>query len=168
MKLSDRQFDFICIALVVALAGGLFASAQPNTKDAAGMPLEELPKPLEHAMILPAKIDRHIDGDTVGVVLSIRATIRLEDCWAAETRTTDPREKVLGVAAAKHIEQLAPLGSDCTVYVPLREGNTLADLFSFGRLIGRVYVSGKNLAREQVRAGHATRQKQNDAQDGPK
>lgn len=124
----------------------------------AGIP--DASRPLEPALILPARIDRHIDGDTIGVEIRIKASIRLQDCWAAETRTHSDVEKQRGMAAAQHLAGLAPVGSPCTVYVPLRDGNGLSDLFSFGRLLGHVYVDDKDLSAEQVAGGFATAKKQ--------
>lgn len=124
----------------------------------AELPIEAA-EPLRPALILPGRIDEHVDGDTVGLVIEIRCRVRLKECWADEIRTTDPEEKRRGLASAAHLAKVAPVGERCTLYVPIEEGAGLADLFSFGRLVGDVFVRGESLAAEQVQSGHATKTK---------
>ncbi|MEM6799289.1 MAG: thermonuclease family protein [Planctomycetota bacterium] len=109
---------------------------------------------------LPVRIVEVVDGDTITVEFTTRARVRLEDCWAPETRTRDAGEKVRGFESAEHLRGIS-LGRRGLLSVSISDQGRglLGDVFSFGRLVGRVYVGGKDLAAEQIAAGHATREK---------
>lgn len=116
-------------------------------------PVDASPK-----LVLPCRVLRVVDGDTVDVVIPIRARVRLLDCWAPEVRGANLIEKRRGLASADYLHALAH-DKPGVLTVPLGDGNGLSDLFSFGRILGRVQVDGRDLATEQVRAGHATKNK---------
>lgn len=113
----------------------------------------------EPAIVLPGHVTGIVDGDTLDVRLELHTRVRLVDCWAPETRTTNQAEKVRGQAAAKHLTQLAA-GKPATVTVPIQPGSGVGDLFSFGRLLARVQVDGTDLSQAMIDAGHATETKQ--------
>ena len=114
-------------------------------------------------------ISRVIDGDTVEVTIKRTLRVRLQDCWAPETRL-DPgvppidREaaKLRGIASAEHLRRVAD-GHECMLHIPthLADGETqdIGGSFSMGRAIGRVWINGTDLAELQVRKGYATREK---------
>ena len=53
-----------------------------------------------------AKVVRVVDGDTVDVIIKRRMRIRLEDCWAPETRTKNLDEKLKGLESKEFAEVL--------------------------------------------------------------
>jgi len=99
---------------------------------------------------LPCTVTRVIDGDTVEVTLpgSQRPlAIRLLDCWAPERKT--PRG-VIEEAEETHL--FVPAPEDCR--------HLLADLFSFGRLLGHIFIgASETLSERMVKTGHAKRTK---------
>lgn len=101
---------------------------------------------------LPCKIVEVYDGDTVTVELTIKARIRLLDCWAPELRDTG------GKASRDAIKQFE--GKTGLLQVPLTGANRLDDVFTFGRVLGYVLVDGKSISELQVTSGHATKEKQ--------
>lgn len=102
---------------------------------------------------LPCKIVSVYDGDTATAELTLRMNVRLLDCWAPEV--TGP-EKEEGLKSKATLERLV-LGKDCTLQIPL-QGN-LAESFSFGRVLGRLFVGGEDVSRQMVEAGAATARK---------
>ena len=114
-------------------------------------------------------ISRVIDGDTVEVTIKRTIRVRLQDCWAPETRL-DPslpsidREaaKLRGIASAEHLRRIAD-GRECMLHIPahLADGETqdIGGSFSMGRAIGRVWINGTDLSELQVRSRFATRTK---------
>ena len=106
-----------------------------------------------------------VDGDTIDVRLSYVVRIRLLDCWAPETRTRDLVEKSRGVAAKKYMQALAEKESRVRLHVP--GGNSLADILTFGRILGRVWrldpetgqPEDRDLSEHMVDAHHATKRK---------
>ena len=98
---------------------------------------------------LPAKIVDVHDGDTLTAEVTIRAKIRLRDCWAKELR--EP-----GGADAKALLVTLANGKSCTISVPLGKANDIGDVMTFGRVLANVSVDGKDLATELINAGHAT------------
>ena len=102
------------------------------------------------------RIVRVVDGDTLDVEVTKKLRVRLLDCWAPETRTTDATEKERGLDSAAHLRN-AVLGKIATLHIP---GDTdFSDTLSFSRLLGRVYVGNVDLSEWQVRNGHATERK---------
>ena len=112
-------------------------------------------------------ISRVIDGDTVEVTIKRTLRVRLQHCWAPETRL-DPslppidREaaKLRGIASAEHLRRIAD-GRECMLHIPthLADGETqdIGGSFSMGRAIGRVWINGTDLSELQVRSRFATR-----------
>ena len=108
------------------------------------------------------------DGDTVRVRITRELDVRLPDCWAEESRR-DPRiknhidqeaAKLRGIAAAEHLRRVA-LGKRCTLQILTHTDATettsdVGDVFSLSRVIGRVWVGGKDLSELQVERGYAT------------
>lgn len=101
------------------------------------------------------------DGDTVTVEFKLLARVRLLDCWAPEIKTTDANEKRRGLNARDFLKGMADK-KPVVVVVPLDEANRLDDLFTFGRLLGHIYLRGEDesLSEKMRTAGHATASKQ--------
>lgn len=104
-----------------------------------------------------ANIVRVIDGDTIEVEIVKRVPVRLLDCWAPETRTTDKEEKLRGLASKARLTEIAK-GKHATLYVPTSAAGNINDMETMGRVLGQVWVDGqeKSLSEMQVEAGHAT------------
>ena len=105
-----------------------------------------------------ATVVRVIDGDTVDVIIERRMRIRLEDCWAPETRTRDREEKVRGLEAKRFAKDKL-LGQDVVVHIPADPEGEMKDVFTFGRAIGRVFLDGEDFSAIMVREGLATQTK---------
>jgi len=102
----------------------------------------------------PARVVGIVDGDTIDVEVSKVVRVRLADCWAPERYHAD------GPASTANMKRLLPIGSECVLHVPTSSGD-LADVFSFGRVIGHVWSAGAedSVSEKQVEAGFATREK---------
>lgn len=105
-----------------------------------------------------AHVARVIDGDTVEVELRWPVRIRMRDCYAPELTGS---EKPAGEAAKQHLERI--LTSDQSVIVKIDSGHAdnLADLMTFGRVLGSIYPHDSSLTAAQmmIAAGHATKEK---------
>lgn len=109
------------------------------------------------------------DGDTLTVEFTLRARVRLLDCWADEVRTTDEAAKARGLAARDHLGRLCGLEWDgrrwtgrtpATLHAPFGDGGTLGNLFTLERLLARVWVARGELSALQRAAGHAAATKE--------
>ena len=98
---------------------------------------------------IPCKVIEVVDGDTLTVEVTLQARVRLKDCWAPETGTPE------GDLARQYMRRVS-LHKDGVLEVDLASMRRLDDAFSFGRLVGRVYVDGNDLSQRIVLAGHAT------------
>ena len=98
-------------------------------------------------LTVPCRVVEVYDGDTVTVEVTIRARVRLTDCWAPELHEPG------GIASKEYLQRLAE-GKRGLLAVPLHE--RLDKSFSFGRLLGKVQVGGGDCSAAQVAAGHAT------------
>jgi len=103
---------------------------------------------------IPGTVISAHDGDTLTVELTIRANVRLRDCWAPEL--SEPG----GIESRDELVRLA-VGQDAVLAIPLSEANSLGDLFSFGRVLGDVTVKGQteSIARQMVQAKRASTKK---------
>lgn len=116
--------------------------------------------PEKTGITFDGKISQVIDGDTVEVEVVRRVRVRVRDCWAAETRSTDPVEKAKGVAAKKFASELF-LGRRVRVSVVTDGDEDLGDGLSFGRVVADVWTdTGESFAETMISAGHATETKQ--------
>ena len=118
---------------------------------------QEQPKPPEPGIVLDGTIVNVVDGDTVDIEFKRRVRVRLRDCWAPETRTTDPVEKQRGLAA-KHFV-MGWEGQPARLVVNTDGDEDWGDGLSFGRAVGDVWVHGYNIAPRIIQAGHATKTK---------
>lgn len=108
-----------------------------------------------------ARVTRVIDGDTLELEVTRTLQVRLLDCWAPESRTRNPQEKLRGQAAAAFVRELVRrLGPDVMLFIPAGEEDKLVEVLSLGRVLGRVWLAdGRELAGVVVAAGHARAEK---------
>lgn len=101
-----------------------------------------------------AEVVRVLDGDTLEVEVKLKARVRLLDCWAPELR------KEGGEESREHLIGLARPGSVVTLHVPAEKLRRLDDVFTFGRILGRVFANGQDVGIRMVMDGFATKEKQ--------
>lgn len=109
---------------------------------------ERAPQP---GIALPCTIAEVTDGDTVVVQLQLTTSVRLKDCWAKEMGSG-------GEPAQKRLTKLAQ-GKDATLFIDLSEARRLGDVFSFGRVIGTLWIDGDCVNRRLIKEGLATESK---------
>jgi endonuclease YncB( thermonuclease family) len=115
------------------------------------------------------KVVRVIDGDTVDVAITRTIRVRLLDCWAPETRTKDPKEKVKGYESKKYLHDMltqvfyndlaARKKKQVTLFIPADEQGEIKDNFTFSRVLGRLFVGGEDVSELMVKDGKATKTK---------
>lgn len=118
----------------------LIAACSP---DAAGEP------PL--ALCVPCKVVTVYDSDTATVVeIRVRVQVRYAACWGIEKREPGGQE---AAASAKLAE-----GKSGRLFIPLGKAKNVADLFTFGRVIGEIWIDGADESESQrmVRLGFAS------------
>lgn len=106
------------------------------------------------------EVIRVIDGDTVEIQLTRTIRVRLDECWAPESKS-DPRipveqraaEKAAGIKSKQALIDKC-LGKPCVLHVGTQDD--LLGATTLGRVVGRVWVDGVDLSVSQVRDGHAT------------
>ena len=108
-----------------------------------------------------ANVSRVIDGDTVDVTITRKIRVRLKDCWAPETRTRDLEEKQRGMASKKYLEKLLR-NKDVVLHIPADKEGDIKDIFSFGRVLGNIFIDEQDVSSAMVSVGHATRKKHRD------
>ena len=127
-----------------------------------GTMLAENPVPPATNLTIDGKCLRVIDGDTVEVETRFTYRVRLIDCWAPESRTSDLAEKQRGLRSKSKMVQLAE-GKAVRVSIPL--GRSFTDITTMGRVLGRVWVTDDgqlavdDLSTIMVREGMATKAK---------
>ncbi len=104
---------------------------------------------------VPARVERVIDGDTVDVEVCFSFRVRLDDCWAPEKRYH------AGKRSSEFLRSVLPVGSKCLVRIDLEKVDQLHDIFTFGRILGRIFNDTHgDVAERSIESGHATRTKQ--------
>ena len=102
-------------------------------------------------LTLPCTVVEVTDGDTVVVELRLVASVRLKDCWAKELGSG-------GEPAKRRLTKLAE-GKDATLSIDLSDARRLGDVFSFGRVVGTLWINGDCVNRQLVKEGFATKAK---------
>jgi endonuclease YncB( thermonuclease family) len=102
-------------------------------------------------LTLPCTVVEVTDGDTVVVELRLVASVRLKDCWAKELGSG-------GEPAKRRLTKLAE-SKDATLSIDLSEAKRLGDVYSFGRVIGTLWIDGTCVNRRLVKEGFATESK---------
>lgn len=109
-------------------------------------------------------VTRVIDGDTIDVEVTRTIRVRMLDCWAPESHV-DSRlpadeqaaEKRRGLLSKRNLVALAQ-GQPVIVQIPTAASGDVADVFTFGRALGRVWLvvdPAESLSVKQVRGGFA-------------
>lgn len=116
----------------------------------------------------PGILTRIIDGDTVEVEIRRTLRVRMLDCWSPESRTKDPIEKKLGLAAKAHLAEVCPVGSFVTLFIPTSTGGHIESVFTMGRVLGAIWAGDdpRDLSQRQRDAGHATATKEESQYSG--
>lgn len=151
------------IAVLISLSIRAFGDDDPQPQPVTLSP--SLSQPPFLGLSTQAIPTHVIDGDTIEVEIRFTLRIRFLDCWAPETRTTDPEEKKRGQwakaylsrALADEIEREEPV----TIFVPSPPSGKVGDLWTFGRVLGYVWDDdhNENLSAVMVEAGHATKER---------
>ena len=103
----------------------------------------------------PAHVVRVLDGDTIEVQIVKTIHVRLLDCWAPEVKGPSKQQ---GAESKASLQALLGDGK-IMLEVPTEENGELAHLFTFGRVLGRIWSGGIDVAAAMVAAGKATKTK---------
>ena len=104
-------------------------------------------------IVIPAVVRAVHDGDTVTAEVTVRLNVRLLDCWAPEVTG---REKAEGLKSKARLTELVD-GKQGVLTIPF--GNDLGDSFTFGRVLGRLWIDGKDVSETMVAEKFATKEK---------
>jgi endonuclease YncB( thermonuclease family) len=90
---------------------------------------------------LTTKVDyvRTVDGDTIEVEIRRSFHVRLKDIDVYE-RYTD-----MGKEATAYVHSILSDAGEILLFIPSNDPEKLMDINSFSRLVGEIYVDGKNL-----------------------
>lgn len=90
---------------------------------------------------VPIKVSRVIDGDTLEVTVTKKINVRLLDCYMPEVRG---KTNQLGLLAKEYMIRVLETASEVILHIPGEEN--LSNDFTFGRVLGRIYVDGEDLS----------------------
>jgi len=93
------------------------------------------------------------DGDTVVCEVTFRCRLRLLDCWAPEVKGPQKKD---GEKSRDNLKALCE-GKSGTAVVPWHDD--IGNMTSLSRVLGYLYVDGKDMSAEQVKAGFAAKEK---------
>lgn len=147
--MNDRRRDsagwttLYCAMGMIIIAGVAMVSGQDGKAPSPGWTTR-------------ARVVRVVDGDTVDVEISRTVRVRMLDCWAPETRG---ESRPQGIDSKRHLSELLPPDRMVTLHVPTDADGNVSKIWTFGRVLGRVYAADTDLSEAQVDAGHATRTK---------
>lgn len=136
--MRDAVHNLVAIAVVLAVFCWLLTALGADP-----------PRP---AIVVPCKVVSVTDGDTVTCEIRIRTNVRLLSTWAKELSHPGGQE------AAARMHQLA-LGKDGTLEIPIDRADNLADVLTLGRVLGRVWIDGRDVGAVMVAEGLATKTK---------
>ena len=90
-----------------------------------------------------------VDGDTLDLEVRYRVRVRLIDTWAPES--DEPGGELATTDLRRHV-----LGKPVVLHVPAESARSVADLFTFGRVLGHVWLGDESVGRWQVARGNAS------------
>jgi hypothetical protein len=106
-------------------------------------------------LVLPCTIERAVDVDTVVVVVELRLSVRLLDCWGPEKHTPQGQrgKEFTAAIAEKHPQAM--------LWIPAaKDPAAILQTTSLGRVLGHLYLDPTTtLSRRIVEAGHASERK---------
>lgn len=124
-------FASIAVAILCCFFGRIHA--EPQRTATAPRPVV-CPDP---GLTLDGRVVRVIDGDTIVVESKIEYHVRLVDCWAPESRTTNAQEKTRGLKSKTRMTELT---DGQTVRVSIPAARDLTEMTTMGRVLGRAWV----------------------------
>lgn len=143
--MNTRKIFLTCSAiswvLITAVIGLL------SDKYTTNFLFAEQPQP---QIVLPCEIVSVHDGDTLTATVTLKMNVRLLDCWAPELRESR------GPAAKAKLVELAS-GKTGVLTIPL--GHDIGSSFTFGRVLGRLSIDGRDVSDQMVASGLATKKK---------
>lgn len=120
-----------------------------------------------YGICVPVEVEKVHDGDTVYVRLHDPTTkengltvwhVRLLDCWAPEINKA--KQRAAGLTAKEYLQRLLGDSDDpLSLFVPFPAGTSLVKLTTMGRLLGRLYLGGRDVSELMVESGFATKEK---------
>ena len=102
------------------------------------------------------KVLKIIDGDTIDVILDLgfdilhKSRVRLFGIDTPESRTRDKEEKQRGLISKKYLTEAIKKGNKLTI-----KTHTGSETGKFGRILGEVFVEGKNINLQMTKDGYA-------------
>jgi micrococcal nuclease len=102
------------------------------------------------------KVLKIIDGDTIDVVLDLgfdilhKSRVRLFGIDTPESRTRDKEEKQRGLISKKYLTEAIKKGNKLTI-----KTHKGSETGKFGRILGEVFVDGKNINLQMTKDGYA-------------
>lgn len=157
----------LAFAVVLCLAFAEPSSAKPIEVQPieAQRPATVLTVP-QVGICLGGQVSEVTDGDTLKFKPdSIEIKVRLDECWAEESRGELAKRTAKGAKASADLKSLAE-GKRGRLFIP--GSKRLADALTLDRVLGRVWLDGsaKDLSTIQVEKGNATREKPKSAPGG--
>lgn len=95
---------------------------------------------IQEGLMTKCEIVRIIDGDTMEIQVSRKIHVRLLDAWAAENNTEE------GKKVTEAARQIIAAGKEYHLFIPSDDNGNLSHLFTFGRILGCLYIDGKLLS----------------------
>ena len=111
--------------------------------------------PPEPGYTTRATVVNVLDGDTVDLRIEKTVRCRLLDCWAPEIKG---KEKPQGVRSKAYLNSLIG-GKEVVLHVPGDDEGKIANDFTFGRALGRIYLDGRDVSEQMVKSGYAMKEK---------
>jgi micrococcal nuclease len=155
MKIT-RNLSSIILAIVILLSG---CSSSNTTLHSSSQNIHNQPKnsnsqqssnALHNKLLLDAKVERVIDGDTLKINLNGRTeTVRLLLIDTPETVHPNKPVEPFGKEASNFTKQTLPPGSDIQVELGIGERD------KYGRLLAYVYKNGKKINEQLLEKGLA-------------
>ena len=102
------------------------------------------------------KVLKIIDGDTIDIILDLgfdilhKSRVRLFGIDTPESRTRDKEEKQRGLISKKYLTEAIKKGNKLTI-----KTHKGSETGKFGRILGEVFVDGKNINLQMTKDGYA-------------
>lgn len=103
-----------------------------------------------------ATVTKIIDGDTLELKIERTFNVRLTDGKLPHFNVAEKNTPV-GQAATSFLKQILPEGTQVKVFIPTNNPEHLMDINSFNRIIGEIWVNGRQLTEILTESGFSNR-----------
>lgn len=99
----------------------------------------------ELGWVTDVKYIKNYDADSIDLEIRKKIRVRLLDCWAPEIKSKDQYKKEIAKEGRDFVNSVLSSAKEIRLFIPTEQSGDFSHLMTFDRLLGYIWVDGKNL-----------------------